>query len=164
MADTSVAERATRASKYYTLPAWDFLQGFRAIAYLHRGDFDLSDVKIYLLGQSLELTLKGWLVLREDTRLSELRGVRTQRDGQVVGYGHNLSRLAAAVERHYPDITPWRPFIDHINDTYFDRKYQYWESDDALATRAGMSPLPDFADMIEECLNKLNHEIVEART
>lgn len=119
-------------------------------------DLELADVKLVLLCHALELTLKGWLVLKENTPLHSKRessGVRGLKGPG--GFGHNLDELVKAVTPHYPKLQPWAARFRYLNESYWGNGARDYEFPEGNPGRHIISPLDDVAAFIRGCRDDL---------
>lgn len=151
-----------RAMEYYAnaiefIEAYDVISAAHAQTHTKRKDLELPNAKLWLLCHALEVTLKGWLVLKENAPLRSERsgapGVRPLKGRD--GYGHDLDALAAAVAAYYPAIQPWINGIRHLNQSYWGAGARDYEFPEGNRLRHHLSPLDGFADFIRACRNEL---------
>lgn len=122
---------------------WRYGNDFREAAFIISQSRDVERFLPYyfLLGQSIELFLKAYLMYRGYS-LHELKSRK---------YGHDLKALAAAARKHdLKNFVPLRQThyaaIDLLNFEYTKRRFQY--------QRAGLIALPD-AHLIHTAANRL---------
>ena len=133
------------ADDYYVV-AFDFYKGYECVSNgAAQANFDPVMLNHYLLLHSLEVSLKGWLVLEGD----DPDMLRHQ-------YGHDLGLLIdRVIEVYGADALPrgYEQLIKHnLNDNYRGKDYEYPAT---LRSLVAISPLSEFAKFVESCMRQL---------
>lgn len=157
MRDDERAERRQRTLLYYGA-ARQYLEGYRIIAQQRPDEIELEDAKHFLLCRSLELALKGWLVLREGTSQAELRNMRPNYKG-MREFGHNLKNLAEATAKYHATVQALLPSINWLNQSYQSKDYEYpeWADDDGVSVTS-VNPERPFPRFVSACVDALGQQ------
>lgn len=162
-------ERAAEYRQY----AWEYLEAYNAVASQWPAesfeDQGLLEPKLFLLCHALELSMKGWLVLREGLPVrpspTAPKQIGKQAPTTVKGYGHRLANIARAAGEHHKLLLKHLDTIEHLTISFWgsssipgSRDYEYPEGNWAVSYYAPSK----LAALVKECNESLESAITQA--
>lgn len=150
-----------RATAYYER-ALEFLNAYFELSLAHSyqklvdKDLQLASAKLTLVGRALELTLRGWLALREEGQAAVGPADAMDR-ADASADGRDLVALANAVVPLYPALWAYLDdgSIARLNASYLAESEADGALPDDLATMAALTPFDTFANVV----GKLRHDL-----